>query len=228
MSLKSNWILIFLFISGASTAFFAPTKKKFTLMLDPAGDATHTGRSIDGTFERGITLQCAEHLKKMLELNNAQVRVIVTRTPGETIEPLQSAQFANRLDADLYLHLCCFHEVDPLPSIALYSFMWHPITDLWQQTTSPLSFVPYQFAHRHSIKKRESILSLLSKPLTDLAANFSFTFKGTYGFPFKPLIGVQIPAFGIELGLRSQHEWKSFLEPLSLTINNIIASLTHE
>ncbi len=197
-------------------------------MLDPAGDATHTGRSIDGTFERGITLQCAEHLKKIIELNNPQVRVIITRTPGETIEPLQSAQFANRLEADLYLHLCCFHETEALPTMALYSFMWHSITDSWQQTTSPLSFVPYQFAHRHSIKKRESILSLFSTSLIDLAANSSFAFKGSYGFPFKPLIGIQVPAFGIELGLRSQHEWKLFLEPLSSTINTAIASLTHE
>lgn len=40
----------------------------FTLMIDPAGDAKHAGRVIEDSFERGITLQCAEKLKKMLKV----------------------------------------------------------------------------------------------------------------------------------------------------------------
>ena len=42
-------------------------------MIDPSGDAKHTGRVIQDTFERGITLQCAEALKK--ELNSAMTGV---------------------------------------------------------------------------------------------------------------------------------------------------------
>ncbi len=194
-------------------------------MLDPAGDATHPGRSIDGTFERGITLQYAEQLKKMIELHNSHVRIIITRTPGETIEPLQNAQFANRLTVDLFIHISCFHETEALPTIALYSFMWHPITDSWQQITSSLSFVPYQYAHRSSLKKREPIISHFNKSISENAGNASFAYKGLCALPFKPLIGITQVAFGIELGLRSQHEWKLFLEPLCSTINHFIASI---
>ena len=57
MSLKHTFFLL-LFVT-------IPTlSKKFTIMLDPSGDAKHTGRIINKTFERGISLQCAEVLKK--------------------------------------------------------------------------------------------------------------------------------------------------------------------
>ena len=42
------------------------TDNPFTIMIDPAGDAKHTGRLIQDTLERGISLQCAEELKKNL------------------------------------------------------------------------------------------------------------------------------------------------------------------
>lgn len=38
--------------------------RTYTIMLNPAGDARHTGRRIDDTFERSVTLQYVEKLKK--------------------------------------------------------------------------------------------------------------------------------------------------------------------
>ena len=48
---------------------------RFTLMIDPAGDAKEPGRAIDDTFERGITLQLAEELKRTIEAENPGVRL---------------------------------------------------------------------------------------------------------------------------------------------------------
>ena len=66
-------------------------------MLDPAGDAQNPGRTIDDNFERGITLQFAEKLKEMLQEKFPTIRVVLSRTPGESLQPLQNANFANRL-----------------------------------------------------------------------------------------------------------------------------------
>ena len=71
-------------------------------MLDPAGDAQYPGRIIDDSFERGITLQCVEELQRAITRQFPHVRVVLTRFPGETCQPLQNAHFANRLDVDLY------------------------------------------------------------------------------------------------------------------------------
>lgn len=40
---------------------------QITIIIDPAGDANHALREIDDTYERGLTLQCAQALKKKLK-----------------------------------------------------------------------------------------------------------------------------------------------------------------
>ncbi|HSW75550.1 MAG TPA: hypothetical protein VLG50_00750, partial [Candidatus Saccharimonadales bacterium] len=61
-----------------------PQEQPFTIIIDPLGDPKNTGREIDDVFERGITLQCAEELKKQLNNVLPHIRVILTRVPGET------------------------------------------------------------------------------------------------------------------------------------------------
>ena len=79
-----------------SLAFYARKTKPFSIMLDPAGDAQTTGRIIDDNYERGVTLQLCEDIKKQLEAEQPKnTRIVLTRFPGETIDPLQNANFAN-------------------------------------------------------------------------------------------------------------------------------------
>src|SRR3990172_8684717 len=79
--------------------------RAFTIMLDPAGDAKNPGRKLDDSFERGITLQFSETLKQKLESLFPSIRVVLTRLPGETVQLLQNANFANRLDVNFYLSI---------------------------------------------------------------------------------------------------------------------------
>src|SRR5579859_5868722 len=95
-------IFTFLLTMSSSAFCFWPFTqeqvKPFSIMLDPAGDAQITGRIIDDSYERGITLQLCEDIKKQLEADHPKnTRIVLTRFPGETIDPLQNANFANRL-----------------------------------------------------------------------------------------------------------------------------------
>lgn len=94
----------------------------FTLMLDPAGDAQYPGRIIEDCFERGITLQFVEQLQVIITERFPSVRVVLTRFPGETRQPLQNANFANRLDVDLYISIHCYPESKPKSQLYLYYF----------------------------------------------------------------------------------------------------------
>ena len=80
-------------------------QSRFSIMLDPAGDAKHTGRQIDDNLERGISLQFTEKLKQTLEKQHPEIHVVLSRFPGETIYHLQNANFANRLEVDFYLSI---------------------------------------------------------------------------------------------------------------------------
>ena len=82
------------------------------------------GRIVNDSFERGLTLQFAQELKKELELNFNNIRVVLTRIPGETLESLQNANFANRLNVDFYLSIHFYSEKRTFTSnifISLYS-----------------------------------------------------------------------------------------------------------
>src|SRR3989339_258513 len=118
----------------------------FTIMIDPAGDAKHTGRLVQDTLERGISLQCAEELKKVIMQKHTNIRVILTRVPGETIQPLQNASFANRLNIDLYLSIYFYEEQHTPAYITLYHYIENPIVDYWYK---PINLCFYQANQAH-------------------------------------------------------------------------------
>lgn len=198
--------------------------QQFTIMLDPAGDAKHAGRVIEDSFERGITLQCAEKLKKQLEVHDSKVRVILTRFPGESLEPLQNANFANRLEVDLYISFHFYYEDLPKPELFIYYFV-NDTTDSWQKPTTTLSFVTYDKAHRDKLAVTKKAAETLEKFLKRELFASLFECKGVYGIPFKPLVGIVGPALGIEMSLKKKDQWSTYLNPLCQSIINVIALL---
>ncbi|MCA9725847.1 MAG: N-acetylmuramoyl-L-alanine amidase, partial [Kurthia sp.] len=130
--------------------------KPFSLMLDPAGDAKHTGRMLNDTFERSITLQCTEQLKKVIETELPHVRVILTRFPGESLETLQNANFANRLHVDLYVSIHCYKETETKPQMHLYYVSFN---DDFLTKTYDLCLYPYTQAHLINNKKTKRCIT---------------------------------------------------------------------
>ena len=189
----------------------------FTIMIDPSGDAKHTGRVIQDTFERGITLQCAERLKKEINQCLPDLRVVLTRVPGETIQPLQHASFANRLQADLYLSICFYPEPELPSHVAMFHYLSSP-TDLWHEFT-PLSFYHITQAHLINIKKTIHIGNTLLK---HLQTNSSFITQGLFAVPFKPLLGIKAPALAIEAGLCKKEDWKHLINPILTALQEAI------
>ena len=206
--------------------FFLPStgnarigQKVFTIMLEPAGDAKHTGRAIDDCFERGITLQFTEKLKKLLETEYANIRVILSRFAGESLEPLQNANFANRLDVDLYLSFHFFEEKEEKPILYLYHFVYNKITDYWSQNNT-LQFILYDQAHHKNLTLTKKYAKHVHETLQSFKKQFEV--KAPIGFPFKPLIGIQAPALAIEVSLKSKDDWQRYLSPIVQSLKAIL------
>lgn len=186
---------------------------RITVMLNPAGDTQHAGRTIEGTFERGIALQFCEQLKKNLETRHSGIRVVLTRIPGETIEWLQNASFSNRLGADLYLSVHFFEKKLGRPTLNIYYFSQNPLTDDWRTEQTPFSFVPYGKAYLKNLPLTKKIAEAMQTVLqTEHSRNFDTC--PPLGLPFSPLIGVTAPAIGIEASLRTSHDWNIFIAPM--------------
>lgn len=193
----------------------------FTIIIDPAGDTKNTGREIDDTFERGITLQCAEELKKQLNKTFPDIRVILTRVPGETIAPLQNASFSNRLQADFYLSISFYQEPEMPSHLSLFYYLENPTDRLHHY--NPLYFYHVQQAHLIHLKESESIGKTFLKSLQNSSINSVFIAQGLFGIPYKPLIGIKAPSIAIEAGLRQKDDWKYLIAPLTTCIKAIIS-----
>lgn len=210
---------IILFLSFSTLCY---TQQPFTIMIDPSGDAKHPGRLIEDTLERGISLQCAEALKKSLTDAYKNLRVVLTRIPGETIKPLQNASFANRLDIDLYVSIYCYHEQENPSHITLYHYLSDPITDAWHKPQK-LCFYRVDQAHLMNLATTQTWGKLFTTSLEKTSASKFFKIRGLYGIPFKPLIGIQAPALALEVGLHYKQDWKHLISPIVNALESIIS-----
>lgn len=195
------------------------TQPTFTLMLDPAGDAQYPGRIIEDSFERGITLQCVEELQTTITKRFPFVRVVLTRLPGETRQPLQNANFANRLDTDLYISIHCYSESKPKSQLYLYYFSNN---DSFISQPSPHALYPYDKAHLISLKSTKAFGTIMERILRDPQYAHLFMLHGLYTLPFAPLIGIKKPALAIEIGLKHKENWKLFIEPIIASITPLL------
>lgn len=200
----------------------------FTIMLDPAGDARTPGRTINQHVERGITLQIAEAIKKEIELAQgdhdfltAPVRIVLTRAPGESIAPLHNAMFANRLEADVYLSIHCFHLTAGHAPLTIYHYLTNPVTDLWS-SPKQLALYPYDQAHLYQVHASKQAAEKLK---ASLVASKISDVRGVFGFPFKPLVGIKVPAFAIEIGLRNKDEWARYAQIIAQGLMQLVPSL---
>lgn len=198
-----------------------PKQNPFTIMIDPAGDAKHTGRLIQDTLERGISLQCAEELKKVIMQKYSNVRVVLTRTPGETIQPLQHAAFSNRLSADLFLSIHFYPEQENPAHITLYHYIENPTVDYWYKPIE-LCFYQTNQAHlMHLTTTKKWGLEML-RVLQDSQISKYFEPRGFFGIPLQPLVGIQAPAILVEVGLKNKQDWRNIIDPLVKSIERII------
>ena len=191
----------------------------FTIMLDPAGDAKNTGRSLPNSFERGAALQFAQTLKQQLDFQYPHVHIILTKTAGEQCEALQVANFANNLQVDLFLSINFYEETSIKPNIFIYYYQNQNFFSTSQKLQ--LDFYPYHQAFMFNYEKTKLYAKHMQKSLSQTIYKHYFTCQPALGIPFQPLVGIISPAIGIEIGLK-KNSWDPYLEPIVNSLNEIL------
>ncbi len=193
------------------------THAQTTIMIDPAGDAKRTGRIIGNSFERAITLEMAQALKAALVLQ-MPCSVVITRSAGELVQPLQNAQFSNRLPIDLYLNLNCAATTGPV-SVYVYQFSYG---EPFIQSPPQFSFIPIDTAHHCAFNKTSSLAASVVGSLQQAHAKQFHTY-GPYQIPLVPLKGIKAPALSIELLLSEHQDWRPLVAPLVQAVTQAIS-----
>ncbi|EKD48633.1 MAG: hypothetical protein ACD_64C00214G0003 [uncultured bacterium] len=192
--------------------------KTYTIMIDPSGDAQHTGRTIDDTFERALTLSIAHALEKALK-SHAHCTVIITRSAGEIVSPLQHANFSNRLPVDLFITLSCYQNEQEKPSLSLYTLSFgEPCMKLNHHT-----FLPFDKAH-HACSDRTKEYSQAIALTLRSPNGPNITTHGPYAIPCAPLIGITAPAIMIELCLTHKTSWTPWIDPVATAVIGALKS----
>lgn len=207
--------------------FFGRSKPEriVTIMLDPAGDAQHTGRKIDDTFERSITLMFAQGLKENLEKEYPSIQVILTRNAGETVTSLANANFANRLNVDLFLSINFYQETSTKPKIYLYNFSYN---DDFITQKNELTFCRYDQAHlfNYSITRQYGLI-LKQEMESDIYKSL-FECAQLVKAPIKQCIGIKSPAIALEAGLYKADDWQLYIDPLVASLKPIIEKIQNQ
>lgn len=193
------------------------TNGQFILMLDPAGDAEHAGRVLHDCYERGATLQCCRILQQQLEKKLLNVRVVLTRLPGEPpLQPLQHANFCNKLNADLFISIHFYKEPTTTASkVWIYFFKDENVFG-----------VPHQ--HRLIFYPCDKIWLLYHEETKKLVGAVEKAYKQyknvevhkPQGIPFKPLVGIKAPAIALEFGIADMQQLQDSIEPLQAVLEH--------
>lgn len=199
--------------------------KNFILVLHPAGDAKSTERTIYNNFERGLMLQYAQELKKIIEKSAPHITVIITRHAGDIMEPLENIALANRLQANLYLSLHAYAEQQSIPTLRLYYLLYNPVTDIWHKKSNKLACIPLTSAYLDNLVTTQSYATFFNKNLLAEQKKYGFITQSSLGTPFKPLVGLCIPALALEIGVTEKQDILSYATPVALSIINLVSKV---
>lgn len=204
----------------------APTSTKLVnLLLVPAGDARHQGRSIVHQFESSCMMALSQQLKNELETHYTAVRVLLSHGPGDIVQPWQVATMANTLDIDLVLSLHCYHEQGPKPTITLYNFSYGQ--DFVQKLVDLCWYEAHQ-AYLFAIHTTQAWISLCKNHLSGQPFAELFTVAGPFNVPFKPLIGIKVPAIGIEMSFKDDNGYQEMVNPIVQSLKQILEPLVKQ
>lgn len=221
MSIKQLTLFctLIVFATGLLIARSHKNRRSWVIMLNPAGDTRHTGRKIADSFERGLTMQCAEAVKQQLEQSNPHCTVLLSRSPGDIVYDLQNASLANRLTVDLFISIHFYHTTQTKPTVHIYQFSYG---DDFAQPIDELAWYSYDQAHRFYADITTSWIELFKSVLDETDYQKQFTVSDPYKLPFKPLIGIMAPGIGFEAGLKEKNDWQTYVEPISKAISTIL------
>ncbi len=192
---------------------------QYIVIIEPTGDAKRTGRRIGDSFERGLTLQCAEKIKIMLEDRAPYIKVIITRLPGDIVYDFQleglvvseNASLANRIDADLFINLSFYYTQETKPTVRLFQFVCGNDFAFYQQG---LACNTYDEAYKINKQATDTMCQVFKKTMSQQLYQSVCTVAGPYSLPIKPLIGIIAPSIAIEAGLKDKESWRGYCEPL--------------
>lgn len=214
------WLVIILVFSQASQAAWPFTifqnKKPFTIIIEASGDAYNPGRTICNNFENAISFTIAQRVKEVVDSHFLHTKIFINRTPTEIITPFQNAQFANKLNTDLYISIHCYLHAQNRPQITLYQYSYKDPVILKKGN---LGFYTFDQIYLLNETQTNNWAQELKKMLSE---QHQIDIDGVHKLPFKPLMGIEASAVGIEIGINADTQLDQIIQIISNILQQFI------
>lgn len=198
---------------AASISLFHMVNAKPLIVLDPAGSAGNTGRKLAHGYEQSEVLEFTQKLASKLK-DAYNVDIEITRSVGHERGQYQTAEFANKTNADLIIHLSFYKETTNQPKIFLYHLVFNPLLDRTSYTNNELAPIPLHQAHFRNKYQTKVIANTIKATLNQFDNKKIFDVEGPFGIPNKPLVGICPPAITIEIGVGEETKPDVLIAPL--------------
>jgi len=210
---KSNRVKLFSLVLAVFLFQGSALARKPLIILDPAGSASHTGRKLASGYEQGEALRFTQSLAAKLK-DAANVDVETSRAAGQEKGLHQTAAMANKLDADLVIHLSFYKEEAARPKLFIYHLIFNPVLDRTSYTDNQFAPVPLYQAHFRNKYQTKVIANTIKASLCQFENKKLFDVEGPFGIPTKPLVGICPPAITVEIGVNEETKADLFIDPL--------------
>ncbi len=193
-------------------------------MLVPAGDASDGGRALYTTSESAETTACARELKNAIETTYHGVHAVVSHDADtQPFAPYHVATMANIGDIDFVININFYRDEDGKLEVFLYHFSYG------QEFVSKLPTLAWYTADQAYLFARgltREWATLLCDGLKGFGPAHPLAVHGPYAMPFKPLVGIKVPAVALDMALSpGDTSWKNYIEPLTAGLEPIVDEL---
>jgi hypothetical protein len=214
IKIKYFFPLIILFFTFNIFLKIFASNKQTIVMIDPAGHAKEPGRLLVEGYERAETFKFADRLRRELA-KKTHSRIVLSRSPGEEIMPLQIPSFSNRLGTDFFLRVHMFRQENEKPQIFFYHLLFDPFIDLAKRNNDSLRLIPLRQAHFFSAHKARLCGRKMYEYLNQDSFKKYFDCFVLKGLPISPLVGITAPAILLEIGICREDKWESLVRPIA-------------
>jgi hypothetical protein len=170
------------------------------LLLQTFGTKKHTGRTVAGGTERGITIQLSEIINDVLaELEKGPQTFIINPAGDKKRNPLEILNKINQAKQAIVLQLTATQSYQAKPSCDIFYRCYNPLTDQIKRPYAPLTAIPLENVYLLNFRQSKILATALYENLQ--ASNDFIDIRQPIGIPLAGVRGIKHPMIQIELNI---------------------------
>lgn len=182
-----------------------PVQAKPLLLLQTFGTKQHTGRTVAGGTERGITIQLTEIINDVLANLEEPPQVFIINPVGDNKKkPLETLNKINQAKQAVVVQLTASQSLQAKPSCNIFYRCYNPLTDQIKRPYAPLTPIPLEDVYLLNFGQSKILAKSFNEYLK--TTNDFIDISEPIGIPLAGVRGIKHPMIQIEVNINKDTE----------------------